>query len=206
MTSSPLHTYRRRLWTCSRKCAPTHFTRAEAPILGLYCNAIHLARFYSGKIGTGGARGENHRWWVEAEIEAWISQRIAALRVRCGDDRTPRLRRDGCRRRSVPRSSAGTSRLTPGASVRAAWWCSILNGRIRRTCCGCAGGDPGEVPPTCRCHLPRIVDSPIFVPDRGRSRRTVGVGGLGGLAWSCRPVDEAARATLPGRRLRRPKQ
>ena len=46
-------------------CAPTHFTRAEAPILGLYCNAIHLARFYSGKIGTGGARGENHRWWVE---------------------------------------------------------------------------------------------------------------------------------------------
>ena len=65
MTSSPLHTYRRRLWTCSRKCAPTHFTRAEAPILGLYCNAIHLARFYSGKIGTGGARGENHRWWVE---------------------------------------------------------------------------------------------------------------------------------------------
>jgi hypothetical protein len=70
--------------------------------------------------------------------------------------------------------------------------------------CGGPGGGPGEVPPTCRCRLPRIVDSPIFVPDRASS--TVGVGGLGGLAWSYRPVDEAARATWPGRKLRRPKQ
>ena len=45
--------------------APTHFTKAEAPLLALYCNAIHLAGFYSGKIGTGGDRGENHKWWVE---------------------------------------------------------------------------------------------------------------------------------------------
>ena len=42
--------------------------------------------------------------------------------------------------------------------------------------CGGPGGGPGEVPPTCRCHLPRIEGSPIFVPDRGRS--TVQVGGL----------------------------
>ena len=72
--------------------------------------------------------------------------------------------------------------------------------------CGCPGGGPWEVPPTCRCHLPHIVDSPTFVPDRASS--TVGVGGLRGLAlaWSCRPVDEAARATWPGRKLRRLKQ
>lgn len=69
--------------------------------------------------------------------------------------------------------------------------------------CGSSGGGPREVPATCRCHLPRIVDNPIFVPDRGRCRSTLGVGGL---AWSCRPVDETARATWPGRKLRRPKQ
>ena len=74
--------------------------------------------------------------------------------------------------------------------------------RCQGRTCGCPGGGSAEVPPTCRCHLPRIVDSPIFVSDRGRSRRTVGVGGL---AWSCRPVDEAARATWPGRRLARAK-
>ena len=50
--------------------------------------------------------------------------------------------------------------LCPPGSVR-------YLSRIRRTC-GCPGGGSGEVTQTCRCHLPRIVDSPIFVPDRGR--------------------------------------
>jgi phage terminase small subunit len=45
--------------------APSHFTRAEAPVLGLYCNAIHLARHYASKIGTDGDAGQNHKWWVE---------------------------------------------------------------------------------------------------------------------------------------------
>ena len=50
--------------------------------------------------------------------------------------------------------------LCPPGSVR-------YLSRIRRTC-GCPGGGSGEVIQTCRCHLPRIADSPIFVPDRGR--------------------------------------
>jgi ABC-type multidrug transport system ATPase subunit len=40
--------------------------------------------------------------------------------------------------------------------------------RCQGRTCGCPGGGSGEVTQTCRCHLPRIVDSPIFVPDRGR--------------------------------------
>ena len=79
--------------------------------------------------------------------------------------------------------------------------------RIRWTCGSPVGGS-GEWGGTCRCHLPRIVDSHTLEPDRGYSRTTVGLGGVRGLAlaWSCRPLDEAARATWLGRKLRRPKQ
>jgi hypothetical protein len=63
--------------------------------------------------------------------------------------------------------------LCPPGSVR-------YLSRIRRTC-GCPGGGPGEVPSTCRCHLPRIVDSPIFVPDRDVPGARWDLAGLAGL-------------------------
>ena len=75
--------------------------------------------------------------------------------------------------------------------------------RCQGRTCGCPGSGTRVAFATCRCRLPRIVDSPISVPDRGRCRSTLGVGGL---AWSCRPVDEVARATWPGRKLRRLRQ
>ena len=154
------------------------------------------------RVGTEG-------WGFEPTVRLSV-QRFS--RHRSGQWGADGLRQDGrraCRSGSEYRRAAwgshGTDLVRSLALVMPSRFGSVALSRIRRTC-GCPGGGPGEVPSTCRCHLPRIVDSPIFVPDRGRSRRTVGVGGLGGLAWSCRPVDEAARATWPGRKLRRPKQ
>jgi phage terminase small subunit len=45
--------------------APTHFKENEAPLLALYCSALHLARFYCEKIGDEGDKGQNSKLWNE---------------------------------------------------------------------------------------------------------------------------------------------
>jgi hypothetical protein len=47
--------------------APQHFKQNELPLLAPYCTAVHLARWYSDNIGTGGRDdGRYHTKWVES--------------------------------------------------------------------------------------------------------------------------------------------
>ena len=46
-------------------CAPEHFRSADLPVLGLFCAAVHLARFYAAGIGSEADHGHFHKSWIE---------------------------------------------------------------------------------------------------------------------------------------------
>ena len=54
-----------------------HFKESDAPLLSLYCTAIHLARFYAAAIGDEGDDGRNHKNWTEnARLAASLATRL----------------------------------------------------------------------------------------------------------------------------------